>query len=151
MQCCPGVTLTVVLVWVELGARCYLCPHQLQCGRHSHGFRVLRHAELRCVEWNKNKCWTLWLKLFRPPINPFFVLTGECSMLVSRLTSAARCPLLSLKASPRPAAGAAYQVAQEVEQKHAEKPDDELSPCYVAATVPQYNYSRHSCHHTSKP
>ena len=60
-------------------------------------------------------------------------------------------PLLSLKASPRPAAGAAYQVAQEVEQKHAEKPDDELSPCYVAATVPQYNYTRHNCHHTSKP
>ena len=56
-------------------------------------------------------------------------------MLVSRLTSAARCPLLSLKASPRPAAGAAYQVAQEVEQKHAEKPDDELSPCSEAATV----------------
>ena len=61
-------------------------------------------------------------------------------MLVSRLTSAARCSVpppqfKGLKASPRPAAGAAYQVAQEVEQKHAEKPDDELSPCYEAATV----------------
>ena len=39
------------------------------------------------------------------------------------------------KGLPAPAAGAAYQVAQEAEQKPAEKPDDELSPCYGTATV----------------
>ena len=62
-------------------------------------------------------------------------------MLVSRLTSAARCSVLGavpppqFKGLPAAAAGAAYQVAQEAEQKHAEKPDDELSPCYGTATV----------------
>ena len=44
-------------------------------------------------------------------------------------------PPPQFKGLPAAAAGAAYQVAQEAEQKPAEKPDDELSPCYEPATV----------------
>ena len=124
--------------WCVGGARrCYLCPHHLLCGCHPLGFRVLgQWARRRCVECNKNKCWALI-----ETIQIFYPITPLCWVQYARVSADVSSSVLGavhppqFKGLPAAAAGAAYQVAQEAEQKHAEKPDDELSPCYEPATV----------------
>ena len=79
-------------------------------------------------------------------------LCVECSMLVSRLTSAARCsvrcPLLSLKASPRPLLELPIRWHKK-RTKNTQK--NQMMNCLRVMNRPQYNYTGHYCHHTSKP